>query len=329
MSPEQARASGATPDPRWDVWAAGVVLYELATGGHHPFEQGDQRKTLDAVRKGEYRLPTEIVPDMDPGILSAIDGALRVDPERRAPSAAALSARLAGTSEPARQDPGYALPDAAGAWLESPDGARRIPLTADVVLGRGPNAVVMLRETGVEDAHARITHESAGWILQDLSAGGTYVNGARVHRIQLADGDLLRLGWGSWRVRLGERMPSLPSADTVPPKPPPVAPRPKTLPGARALPDRPGPALLLPDGSTIPIGLRPLVIGRSPAADVHLPDPSVSVRHARVYLQGLDVLVEDLLSANGTWVNGQRARFRRLQEGDRVKIGGVEIVVRM
>ena len=39
-----------------------------------------------------------------------------------------------------------------------------------MVLGRGPNAVVMLRETGVEDAHARITHESAGWILQDLSA---------------------------------------------------------------------------------------------------------------------------------------------------------------
>jgi len=320
MAPEQARGL-RPPDPRWDVWAAGVVLYELATGGHHPFEQGEQRATLEAVREGSYRPATEIVPDLDPGIASAIEGALRVDPDARAPSAAALSARLAGTSEPARQDPGYALADARGAWLESPDGARRIPLSSDVVLGRGTGAQVKLRETGVEDVHARITHGSSGWILEDLSSGGTHVNGARVQRIQLADGDLLRLGWGSWRVRLGERVPPPSPADTHPPRPP--TPEPDLpLPGAQV-----GPALLLPDGSRVAVGLRPVVIGRSPAADVHLSDPSVSVRHARVYVQGLDVLVEDLLSANGTWVNGQRARFRRLQSGDRLRVGSTELRV--
>jgi hypothetical protein len=50
-----------------------------------------------------------------------------------------------------------------------------------------------------------------------------------------------------------------------------------------------------------------LILGREPAtADLVIPDPGVSRRHARVLEQNGDVIVEDLGSSNGTYVNGHR-----------------------
>ncbi|MFK7931684.1 MAG: FHA domain-containing protein, partial [Myxococcota bacterium] len=90
-----------------------------------------------------------------------------------------------------------------------------------------------------------------------------------------------------------------------------------------------GPCLILNDGRMISIGLAPLVLGRSPVADVVLQDPTVSIRHARVSVQGRDVLVEDLLSANGTWVNGQKIRFRKLTHGDLLQVGDTEVKIEL
>ena len=75
------------------------------------------------------------------------------------------------------------------------------------------------------------------------------------------------------------------------------------------------------------VGLEDLIIGRSPACDVVLDDPTVSLRHARIRLQGTDLMIEDLHSANGTLVNGQRARFRRLRHGDAITVGNNELRV--
>ena len=50
-----------------------------------------------------------------------------------------------------------------------------------------------------------------------------------------------------------------------------------------------------------------LTLGREPAtADVVIPDPGVSRRHARVLAHDGEVIVEDLGSSNGTYVNGHR-----------------------
>ena len=50
-----------------------------------------------------------------------------------------------------------------------------------------------------------------------------------------------------------------------------------------------------------------LILGREPAtADLVIADPGVSRRHARVLAQNGDVIVEDLGSSNGTYVNGHR-----------------------
>jgi pSer/pThr/pTyr-binding forkhead associated (FHA) protein len=67
-----------------------------------------------------------------------------------------------------------------------------------------------------------------------------------------------------------------------------------------------------------------IVLGRSAAADVRIPSPTVSESHAGVQLRGTDWGVTDLGSRNGTKHNGQRLapeRTRRLQDGDVLQLG--------
>lgn len=66
-----------------------------------------------------------------------------------------------------------------------------------------------------------------------------------------------------------------------------------------------------------------LVVGRAPASDVVIADPSVSRRHAELSAEGGVVSVRDLDSANGTLVNGERRPAASLAEGDVVTFGAV------
>ena len=63
-----------------------------------------------------------------------------------------------------------------------------------------------------------------------------------------------------------------------------------------------------------------LTIGRAEQSDIPLADPGVSRNHARVVREGDDFIVEDLRSTNGTEVNGQPIRRRRLANGDLLKL---------
>lgn len=65
-----------------------------------------------------------------------------------------------------------------------------------------------------------------------------------------------------------------------------------------------------------------IIIGRSRMCDVVLHDPRVSRQHTRVHRRGGRWVVEDLGSANGTWVNRQRLDGPyTLQPGDQLGIG--------
>ncbi len=83
----------------------------------------------------------------------------------------------------------------------------------------------------------------------------------------------------------------------------------------------PAASVVLPDGKRVQIGEEPVVIGRMPECDVVLPDPNVSRRHAELRRDGLDVVVVDLDSTNGTRVNGVGVERRRLADGDEISIG--------
>ena len=68
-----------------------------------------------------------------------------------------------------------------------------------------------------------------------------------------------------------------------------------------------------------------LRIGRSPASDILLEDPSVSRRHAvLVHRNGRAVLLDDR-SLNGIVVNGERVGEAVLAHGDEIRLGEVSI----
>src|SRR5262245_25946101 len=64
-----------------------------------------------------------------------------------------------------------------------------------------------------------------------------------------------------------------------------------------------------------------IVIGRSSELDMVLVEDMVSRKHAKITVGPGKVLIEDLGSTNGTFVNGEKIRQARLKEGDRILIG--------
>jgi pSer/pThr/pTyr-binding forkhead associated (FHA) protein len=68
-----------------------------------------------------------------------------------------------------------------------------------------------------------------------------------------------------------------------------------------------------------------LVLGRGEQAEIRLEDPFASSRHARIFEQGNAVVIEDLGSTNGTYLNEEVLQTPRpLHPGDRVRIGDSE-----
>lgn len=73
----------------------------------------------------------------------------------------------------------------------------------------------------------------------------------------------------------------------------------------------------------------PVVVGRSPGADIVIGASYVSGRHARFQLMGQNLFVEDLDSRNGTGVNGNLITGpTSLRNKDTVNVGDVVIRVR-
>lgn len=69
-----------------------------------------------------------------------------------------------------------------------------------------------------------------------------------------------------------------------------------------------------------------VTLGRSPECGMQLPAAGASRRHAVVAWQGGRVVLRDLGSTNGTFLNGRRIETETaLESGDRITIGGVEI----
>ena len=69
---------------------------------------------------------------------------------------------------------------------------------------------------------------------------------------------------------------------------------------------------------TFSMGKGELTIGRNPGNDILIENVGVSRRHAVIKWTGDHAVVEDLGSANGTFVNGQKITSRQLQDGDEI-----------
>jgi len=181
---------------------------------------------------------------------------------------------------------------------------REVKLKRDVtLLGRKTDNHIVFDDEVVSSYHAEIRRKGERYLLVDLEAtNGTFVNGKPVQQVQLRAHDKIELGEGGPLVEFycegedDERRPSL-----------------KPLTGAW---EKDIESLSLEDGSTS--------LGRSRENDIvvgRTHGSVVSSRHAVVVVHSGFCELEDLESANGTFVNAKRISKTKLHDGDRVELG--------
>jgi DNA-binding winged helix-turn-helix (wHTH) protein len=79
---------------------------------------------------------------------------------------------------------------------------------------------------------------------------------------------------------------------------------------------------------SIPLGEGTHVLGRDPSVAVWIDSPVASRRHAAITVAPGSVIIEDLGSHNGTFVNGRRLDApSRLADGDEIRVGPAVLAV--
>jgi pSer/pThr/pTyr-binding forkhead associated (FHA) protein len=177
----------------------------------------------------------------------------------------------------------------------------------EAVVGREPGLAVAVPVEGVSRQHARITWDGASYWIEDLkSTNGTFVNGldlSREGRERLRHLDVITLGRGVELLFLVRD----------------VAPAAVTREGIVS-------ATLIPeDGEATPydIGVGEITLGRTPSNNVVVDSSAVSKQHAKIQRTMDRIVIQDLSSSNGTFVNGARVMTALLQDGDRVSLASV------
>ena len=94
----------------------------------------------------------------------------------------------------------------------------------------------------------------------------------------------------------------------------------------RERPRAPKASLEQREGQSLVLGPDPILIGRDPQNDLVLDDRRVSRKHAEIRLRLGRYTLYDLQSTNGTYVNGRRVAEKVLEDGDKISVGGLELM---
>ncbi len=247
--------------------------------------------------------------------------------------------------------------------IKNPDGSQQEQDVAEqLTIGRAEGNDLILSEGGVSRKHARFFVEGEACMVEDTgSANGTFVDGAKIEGpTRLSNKSQIVIGDYEIQLKLGSKpLPRVSKAAAKPSKEPtaangkslkspssPGSPRvtrvvqaiKATGPGASggALAKRPGPQKTSGPqlrgltgaitGKTFSL-TGTMSVGRVAGVDIVVDDDSVSRRHAELIVNGREVTVKDLGSANGTTVNGAPiAEDTILAPGDIIQFGVVEVM---
>ena len=83
------------------------------------------------------------------------------------------------------------------------------------------------------------------------------------------------------------------------------------------------------DRKDFPVRAQRMVIGRKADSDLRVPLPDISREHAELLVGPKGVIIRDLSSTNGTYVNNKRIKQVRLNPGDYLVIGPVVFTVQI
>lgn len=173
-------------------------------------------------------------------------------------------------------------------------------------IGAMPESEVPVRAEGVSRSHARVFREGDVYWLEDAgSTNGTFLNGDRITRDRIRHLDVVTLGRDVDLIFVCR-------AD---------APRPSTVGVLTAFID----ALDGPDaGASIEIPKGEITLGRASSCTIAVDSAAVSKIHARIQRSSDQVTIQDLASANGTFVNDKRiSSVMVLSSRDKISLAGV------
>jgi pSer/pThr/pTyr-binding forkhead associated (FHA) protein len=78
-------------------------------------------------------------------------------------------------------------------------------------------------------------------------------------------------------------------------------------------------------GRTQELKVDKTTIGRVEDNTFQIAEPSVSSHHCEVLLQGTDVVIRDLNSTNGTFINGEKVTEKVIKPGQILRLGQIEM----
>jgi pSer/pThr/pTyr-binding forkhead associated (FHA) protein len=181
-------------------------------------------------------------------------------------------------------------------------------------IGRAAANMVVLPTSTVSELHAKIIqHENRLYLQDNKSAYGSFVNGTRVSYKELKLGDVLTVGNVHFEIiELDEKSLAATAAPGALRVPAPAAPESEWQ--------------LVSDSSWLSGKVFHLrkdsnMIGRGKDCDIVIPGTHLSRRHVEVRKEKGGLVVQDLASSNGTYLNEVRIQGSQpLRPGDRIRL---------
>ncbi len=192
----------------------------------------------------------------------------------------------------------------------------RIPCHRVVTLvGRREGCKIHLPDQRISPVHVALINDGSKVSVIDLlTSSGTTLNDLKLEYETLNQGDVIEMASWSFEARL-QRSPNYTNNDEH-------ASGLDLTPHSVTLEHMKSGRLLQPNRDVC-------IVGRRAGSDIHLDDNRVSRAHALLMTYFGHPAIVDLLTANGTFVNGEPVSFRKLKDGDLLAIGDSEFRVRL
>jgi pSer/pThr/pTyr-binding forkhead associated (FHA) protein len=169
-------------------------------------------------------------------------------------------------------------------------------------IGSSNDNQLTIQDKSLDHTHAKLVLEDGKYVLKDNnSTSGCFINGQRITQKEILPGDIVRLG----KIELIVLDPRKLNDDE---------------------PMQSAPWRLVSDSSWLPgktfiiMPERTVVIGRTDQCDITIPGTHLSRRHTELKIQGSNLLVKDLGSSNGTFLNEKQVTEAVAQNGDRLRL---------
>ena len=183
------------------------------------------------------------------------------------------------------------------------------------IIGSSTGVKMLLRHPEVSGLHCAIVNTGGLVYVRDLqSRQGIFLNDLKAEHEVIQDGDVIKIR--PWQLRVAILTPKV--ADT------------KDVTGLGL---EPAPAAIalenLSNGQLTKLPREICLLGRRHTCDCFVDDRSVSRAHALVFNYHSQPVIFDLLSHNGTRVNGKSVCFSPIKSDDVLSVGGVDLRVRL